>query len=144
MSDGIYIYNNTIVTGYDTEYIIQANQDTKPFFYNNLIYNRSATAKFAVGEASGMEASHNLIYNEYGSSIEGMEYFCSINADGIYDEDPLFVGYLQEDGILGIGNLHDYTVDSNSPALGAGKTVDEVPDFFGNDYKNSIGFYCGN
>ena len=55
----------------------------------------------------------------------------------------MFVGYLQEDSILGIDNLHDYKVDSNSPALGAGKQMDAVKDFFGNDYKKSIGFYCG-
>lgn len=143
VSDGIYVYNNTIVTGYDTEYILQSNNNRTSFFHNNLIYNRSASAKFAVGEASGMEASHNLIYNEYGSSIAGMEYFASINANGIYGVDPLFTGHLQEDSILGIDNLHGYTVDSNSPALGAGKTVDEAEDFFGNDYKQSIGFYCG-
>lgn len=142
-SDGISVYNNTIVTGYDTEYILQSNPSRTSFFYNNLIYNRSATAKYAVGQGSGMEASHNLIYNEYGSSIEGMEYFKSINAGGIYDADPLFVGYLQEDSILGIGHLYDYQLDDNSPALGVGRKVEAEMDFFGNDYRESIGFYCG-
>ena len=37
-SAGIYVYNNTIVTGYDTEYIIQTNSGTKSYFYNNIIY----------------------------------------------------------------------------------------------------------
>ncbi len=143
VSNGIYVYNNTIVTGYDTKYIIQSNNNATSFFYNNLIYNRSSTAKFAVDDTSGMEASHNLIYNEYGSSIEEMEYFTSINAYGIYDEDPLFVGYLQEDSILGIENLHCYIVDDNSSALGVGRIIDEVADFFGNGHKKSIGFYCG-
>ena len=90
-----------------------------------------------------MEASHNLIYNEYGSFVDGTAFFDSINNDGIYDQDPLFVGYLQEDSILGIDHLHDYQVDDNSPALGTGKTVDAAADFFGNDYRPSIGFYCG-
>jgi hypothetical protein len=90
-----------------------------------------------------MTAESNLIYNEYGSSIEGLDYFKSINKNGIYDKDPLFVGYLQEDSILGIDNLHDYKVDSNSPALGVGKVMEDVCDFFGNIYKKSIGFYCG-
>ena len=143
VSDGIYVYNNTIVTGYDTEYIIQSNTDRKSFFYNNLIYNRSATAKFSVGAKSGMTASNNLIFNEYGSSISGMEYFESINVGGIYGVDPMFVGYLQEDSILGIDNLGTFMVDSRSPALGVGKTMENVKDFFGNDYKESIGFYCG-
>lgn len=142
-SDSVWVYNNTIVTGLDTRYIIQSNQNRKSFFYNNIIYNRSATAEFAVDKASGMEASHNLIYNEYGSSIAGIAYFTSINEAGIYDEDPRFIGHLQEDSILGIGNLHDYQLERNSPALGVGTAVDEVADFFGNTYKKSIGFYCG-
>ena len=141
-SAGIYVYNNTIVTGYDTEYIIQSNSNRKSYFYNNIIYNRSASAKFVVDSKSGVTALNNLIYNEYGSSIEGMDYFVSINAGGIY-EDPMFVGYLQEDSILGINNQNTYKLDSNSPALGVGKVVEEVVDFFGNKFKKSIGFYCG-
>lgn len=143
-SAGIYVYNNTIVTSYDTEYIVQSNGSGRTsFFYNNLIYNRSDKAKFDISKNADMTAANNLIYNEYGSSIENLSYFVSINAAGIYDEDPMFVGYLQEDSILGISNLHDYKVESSSPALNAGKTVEEVADFFGNSYKRSIGFYCG-
>ena len=142
-AEGIWIYNNTIVTGYDTECILQSEPGRRSFFRNNLIYNRSANACFAVDGNSGMKASNNLIYNEYGSSIGGVEYFLSVNKDGIYGEDPLFVGYLQEDSIPGIGNLYDYRVDDASPALGTGRVMEEVPDFFGNGYKPSIGFYCG-
>lgn len=142
-SAGIYVYNNTIVTGFDTSCIFQSNQNTKAFFYNNIIYNRSSHASFDVGDASGIEAAHNLIYNEYGCSIQEMEAFKSANADGIYEEDPLFAGYLQEDSILGIEHLYDYTLAKTSPALGVGKTIDEVRDFFGNSYKKSVGFYCG-
>jgi hypothetical protein len=143
-SAGIYVYNNTIVTSYDTEYIVQSNGSGRTsFFYNNLIYNRSDKAKFDISKNADMTAANNLVYNEYGSSIENLSYFVSINAAGIYDEDPMFVGYLQEDSILGIDNLHDYEVDSNSPALGVGQKMEAVKDFFGNDYKKSIGFYCG-
>lgn len=140
--DGIYVYNNTIVTSYDTECIIQSSNNKESYFYNNIIYNRSSSARFEVGEKSGMTASCNLIYSEPGSSIEGMEYFTSINEDGIY-EDPLFKGHLQEDSILGINKLHDFMVEKTSPALGVGKKVEAEKDFFGNDYKESIGFYCG-
>ena len=143
VSAGIYIYNNTIVTSYDTEYIIQSNGTGRiSYFYNNLIYNRSATAKFGISSGCTMTASHNLIYNEYGSEISGMDYFVSINKNGVYS-DPLFLGYLQEDSVLGIDNQNTYILDSNSPALGVGKEIANVPDFFGNNYKKSIGFYCG-
>ena len=129
---------------YDTEYIVQSNGSGRTsFFYNNLIYNRSDKAKFDISKNADMTAANNLVYNEYGSSIENLSYFVSINAAGIYDEDPMFVGYLQEDSILGISNLHDYKVESTSPALNVGKKVEEVADFFGNEYKKSIGFYCG-
>lgn len=142
-TDGVSIYNNTIVTGCDTEYILQSNDGRSAFFHNNLIYNRSADARFAVGADSGMEVSHNLIYNEYGSYIDGTDFFDFINEGGIYDADPLFTGHLQEDSIPGIENLHGFQVDPNSPALGTGKTVDAAEDFFGNPYRESIGFYCG-
>jgi hypothetical protein len=141
---GIYVYNNTIITSYDTEYIIQSNGSGRiSYFYNNLIYNRSDKAKFGIGGGCNMTAENNLIFNEYGSSIADMQYFVSLNKDGIYDTDPLFVGYLQEDSILGIQNQGAYMLDSNSPALCVGKEVAVVKDFFGNDYKKSIGFYCG-
>ena len=139
---GVYVYNNTIVTSYNTEYIIQSNNNRVSYFYNNLIYNRSDKAKFSIG-SGGMTASHNLIYNEYGSSIENTASFDSINIDGIYDQDPLFTGHLQEDSILGIDNQQTYILDNSSPALGAGLEIAKVKDFFGNEYSNSIGFYCG-
>ena len=143
VSAGIYVYNNTIVASYNTEYIIQSNGSGRiSYFYNNLIYNRSANAKFGISSGCTMTASHNLIYNEYGSEISGMDYFVSINKNGVYS-DPLFLGYLQEDSVLGIDNQNTYILDSNSPALGVGKEIANVPDFFGNDYKKSIGFYCG-
>ena len=143
-SAGIYVYNNTIVTSYDTEYIIQSNGSGRTsFFYNNLIYNKSNNAKFDINREADITAANNLVYNEYGSSIENLNSFKSINAGGIYDKDPMFVGYLQEDSILGINNLHDYKVESTSPALNTGKKIEEVADFFGNSYKESIGFYCG-
>ena len=141
---GIYVYNNTIVTSYDTEYIIQSNGTGRvSYFYNNLIYNRSDKAKFDISKNCSMTASNNLIYSEYGSSIEALDYFKSINVNGIYDQDPMFEGYLQEDSILGIDNQNTYILNINSPALGVGKDIANVPDFFGNDYKKSIGFYCG-
>lgn len=142
---GIYVYNNTIVTAYDTEYIIQSNGTGRvSYFYNNLIYNRSDKAKIGISSTAQMTASNNLVYNEYGSSIEGLDYFKTLNTSGIYDKDPMFVGYLQEDSILGIDNQHTYMLDAKSPALGVGAEIDAVPDFFGNAYKKSIGFYCGN
>lgn len=139
---GAYIYNNTIITGYDTQYIIQSNNNRTSYFYNNLIYNRSSNAKFAVTQNSGMTAESNLVYSEDGSSIADMEYFKGINTNGMYT-DPIFEGHLTEDATPGIDYQNTYIVNSQSPALKGGKEMEAVADFFGNEYKKSIGFYCG-
>lgn len=141
-SDGIYVYNNTIVTGKETENIIQSNDKRTSYFYNNLIYNRSKNAKFAFNDASGLVAEYNLVYNEGESTIDNSDFFKTINVNGVY-EDPIFQGFLQEDSDLGIENLFTYQLELNSPALNIGKEVDAEEDFFGNKYKKSIGFYCG-
>ena len=111
--------------------------------YNNLIYNRSSDAIVDVPSGSGLEGEFNFIYSEYGSEIEGLESFKKINKNGIYDQEPMFKGYLQEDSILGIDYVDTYKVESTSPCLGVGKKIELVNDFFGNSFKESIGFYCG-
>lgn len=141
-SDGIYVYNNTIVTSRETEYIIQSNEKRKSYLYNNLIYNRSAKAKFLIPENSGMTASYNLVYNEASASIEELDTFKTLNTNGVYS-DPIFQGFLQEDSNFGIDDLFTYQLEHNSPALNTGVTMDAEYDFFGNSYRESIGFYCG-
>ena len=142
VSDGIYVYNNTIVTGKETENIIQSNDKRTSFFYNNLIYNRSSKANFSFTDTSGLVAEYNLVYNEEGASIKNSDFFKKVNANGVY-ENPIFQGFLQEDSELGIDNLFTFQLEYNSPALNVGKEVDAKEDFFGNPYKKSIGFYCG-
>lgn len=142
VSDGIYVYNNTIVTGKETEYIIQSNDKRTSFFYNNLIYNRSQKASFSFTDTSGLVAEYNLVYNEEGASIKNSDLFKKVNANGVY-KNPIFQGFLQEDSELGIDNLFTFQLEYNSPALNVGKEVDAKEDFFGNPYKKSIGFYCG-
>ena len=142
-SDGIYVYNNTIITSRETENIIQSNDKRTSYFYNNLIYNRSKNANFAFNDASGLVTEYNLVYNEGESYINNSDFFKTINVNGVY-EDPIFQGFLQEDSDLGIENVFTYQLEYNSPALNVGKEVDAEEDFFGNKYKKSIGFYCGN
>ncbi len=141
-SNGIYVYNNTIVTATDTQYILQSNDKRKSFFYNNVIYNRSPNAIFLIESKSGAVASNNLIYSESGLNISGTDYFKSINESGIY-ENPKFIEQLPTESVLGIDNQSFYILDASSPALNKGANVDNVNDFFGNEYKPSIGFYCG-
>ncbi len=139
VSNGIYVYNNTIVTGDDTGCIIQSSENGKSYIYNNLIYNRSANASFAINGT--MESSYNLIYNEDGCSIENVAAFT--NENGI-SADPLFVGYPQKASVVGIQNLHGYILQTGSPALGAGAAVEGVEtDIYGNAYSQSVGAYCG-
>lgn len=142
-SDGIEVYNNTFITGRDTEYIFQQNNKRKCSFYNNLIYNRSSKAKFLLEDDSYINCGYNLIYNDQDANVDNLNEFKAINLNGVYD-DPIFQGFLQEDSNYGINDLFTYQLEHNSPALGIGKQFDGVKeDFFGNEYKPSIGFYCG-
>lgn len=138
-SSGIEVYNNTIITGTDTQCIIQSSENGNSNIYNNIIYNRSADASFAI--SGKMESSYNLIYSEDGCSITNMEAFT--NENGIYT-DPLFVGYPQAISAVGTDNLHGYILRTGSPALGVGTAVEGVDkDIYGNAYSQSVGAYCG-
>ena len=75
-------------------------------------------------------------------SISNLNAFKNINKNGIY-KDPEFVELVTETAILGINRQSDFRLSDTSPALKVGKDVAEVADFFGNEYRKSIGFYCG-
>ena len=138
-SSGIDVYNNTIITGTDTGCIIQSSENGNSNVYNNIIYNRSANASFALNGT--MASSNNLVYSEDGCSIANEASFA--NENGIY-ADPLFVGYPQKTSAVGMENLHGYILSTTSPALGAGVAVEGVDqDIYGNAYSQSVGAYSG-
>ena len=138
----IQVYNNTIVTGSDTSVIFQTNSGTNSQFYNNLIYNRSKNATFKVNSSSNADISNNLVYSDENGAITNMSSFKNLNYNGIY-ENPLFIKDLPINSICGIDAAKYYKIASNSIVYDSALDVANVNDFFGNKYKNAIGFYCG-
>lgn len=138
----IEVYNNTIVTGSDTSVIFQTNSGTNSKFYNNLIYNRSKNATFKVNSSSNVDISNNLIYSDEFGAISNLSTFKTLNYNGVY-ENPLFIKELPKNSICGIDAAKYYKVASNSIVYNSALDVTSVNDFFGNKYKNAIGFYCG-
>lgn len=138
----IEVYNNTIVTGSDTSVIFQTNSGTNSKFYNNLIYNRSKNATFKVNSSSNVDISNNLIYSDEFGAITNLSTFKTLNYNGVY-ENPLFIKELPKNSICGIDAAKYYKVASNSIVYNSALDVTSVNDFFGNKYKNAIGFYCG-
>jgi hypothetical protein len=140
-------------------------------YENNLIYNDSLTASFdfAVAGENGTQNdivntvhrsfSNNLLYNakaeEEGFSMNKSELFEF--ADGVSGE--LQPGYLKSNPLLvnayggtsiereGAGILNNFKLLEGSPALGAGKTIENSPAycFFGNVIASppNIGAYGG-
>lgn len=142
VSAGIEIYNNTFVISEQTApTVLKSNSGRKFSFYNNIIYNMSEQAKFAIADTSGVKIDNNLVYNAGGADIEGLDGFKLLNESGIY-EDPLFVKEYS-DSLERVGrNFADtFRLKGGSPALSAGREIAALPtDFFGNDYARSIGF----
>lgn len=142
-SDGIYVYNNTIVTSTETEYILQSNGQRKAFFYNNLIYNRSEKAKFDLEKSiSTIELSNNLIYSENNMIIENEDNIKYFNQNGIYDN-PNLKGEFSNDSVMGRKEAANLVIPSeNSNVYGNAKEIVKINDFLGNEYENAIGCIC--
>ena len=137
----IEVYNNTIVTGYDTKTIFQTNSQTNSMFANNLIYNRSSKALFNLSSTSNIDISNNLVYSIKQGQIEQFNDFSNRNTDGVY-QDPSFITEIPEDAENDMMSAVYYQLSEDSCAYGSAREIEEVPDFFGNQYKNCIGFCC--
>lgn len=146
-SSGIEVYNNTIITGTDTKYILQANDSRAYHFYNNLIYNFSENARFDMGDMKLGSADHNLAYSVDGAAIKNLEQI--IDSKTSLTLDPMLENIA--DGALenriGMDKALLFCVlMSGSPALDGGYAVPVEGvehDFCGNDYRAALGCYCG-
>lgn len=142
---GVEMYNNTFLISEETSPILlKSNAGRKFSFYNNLIYNCSSGAKFEIADTLNASIGNNLIYNAGNATIEGLSDFESVNKDGVY-LNPLFLeNYTDEKDRVGRSFAETFLLQATSPAFGKGKELSSpVTDFFGNAYRNSIGFFCG-
>lgn len=147
-AENIEVYNNTFITGKDTKNIFQVNGAGKKFtFYNNLIYNRSATGAFDLGDEPVGSCSHNLVYSQAGCSVKNLGQVCGNNVH--YTFDPLFENIVSDsiEGRIGYDTaIKLCRLLSSSSALDGGRAIEVKGvdrDFAGNPYRPSIGCYAG-
>lgn len=142
---GVEIYNNTFVLSAETSPILLKSNGGRRFsFYNNLVYNCSANAKFELADTVNAQIGNNLVYNAGNAAIAGLNGFREVNTDGVY-LDPLFLeNYTDTAERTGRRFAEGFLLQASSPALGSGRQLaSPVVDFFGNPYRNSIGFHSG-
>ena len=140
------VYNNVFYVADSLSPTIIAEKITKSHnyrFYNNIIYNNSATAKYALATTGAgvqnRDYSHNIFYGQH--------------PDGEPDDphkiisDPKFVN--PGKGRIGLKTLNGYRLKLGSPAIKAGKVVPHngSRDFYGNAIpafsSPNIGVYNG-
>lgn len=146
-SAGIEVYNNTIITGTDTKYIFEANDSRSYHFYNNLVYNRSDSARFDMGDMKKGKADHNLVYSADGASVGNIDQI--IDGNTSFTSNPLFeyINSMTLQDRIGFDRAYLFCVlAATSPALEPDNAVAVAGveyDFCGNEYRDSIGCYSG-
>lgn len=141
---GIDFYNNTFVVSAETSPIIlQSNSRRKYSFYNNIIYNMSSAAKFAIKDTVNVKIGNNLVYNAGNAIINSSDSFLTKNVGGV-NADPLFrQNYSDSASRNGREFAKIFKIQAGSPAFDAAKDMGFAGgDFFGNAYRNCIGFSC--
>lgn len=146
-SSGIEVYNNTIITGADTKYIFQANDSRAYHFYNNVVCNFSADARFDMGDMKLGSADHNLVYSVDGASIKNLEQILDSNTSLTLNPklENVIGGTLEsrigmENALLFCSLLPDsHALDGRYAVPVEGIEYD----FCGNEYRPSLGCYCG-
>lgn len=146
VAKNISLYNNTFVVSAETSPIILKSNGERNFeFYNNIIYNMSANAKFEIADTKNALVSNNLVYSSADGKIAGLEAFKTANEYGLY-VDPQFVSAYSDSDVAsrtGRSFADNFKLKSSSPAFGMAREANRVKDFFGNPYSNAVGFFCG-
>ena len=140
-----YIYNNTFYIDAALSPTIIHESSTSSIrtyhFYNNIIYNLSATATYNFVESTNTTRifSHNLFYGQHPVNEPDDPFKMT--------SDPLFAA--PGTGEIGLNTVGGYQLKPNSPAIGAGKVISDNggKDYFGLPVSPSeppnVGFYNG-
>ena len=118
-SAGNEIYNNVfyIKSGTNPNIIHENSGNNHTYnFFNNIIYNLSATADYAFGSGTGVQTrtiSNNLFYGNHHSTEPADPFKIT--------SDPLFVN--PASGGFGIATVNGYKLQNSSPAINAGKII---------------------
>ena len=129
-SAGNEIYNNVfyVKSGTNPNIIHENSGNNHTYnFFNNIIYNLSATADYAFGTGTGVQTrtiSNNLFYGNHHSTEPADPFKITSN--------PLFVN--PASGGLGIATVDGYKLQNSSPAINAGKIIGNNggKDYWGN------------
>src|SRR5690606_31497310 len=124
-----YIYNNVFYIGsHLSPTIIHESSNTSKrtyYFYNNIVYNLSPTTtyNFVSGNNTTMIFSNNIFYGNHPSNEPDDPF--KITAD------PMFIA--AGTGDIGLNTVGGYKLKPGSPALGAGKLIENNggKDYFG-------------
>lgn len=128
-SAGNEIYNNVfyIKAGSKPNIIHENSGNNHTYnFYNNIIYNLSSGAKYALGSGTGVQ-TRNISYNVFYGNIPSTQ---PADANKL-TSDPLFIS--PGSGTIGINSLNGYKIQSGSSSIGSGTvlTNNATQDFFG-------------
>jgi len=138
-----YIYNNTVYVDEKMKNERFRTDNGKPkicwfkdwdgysdktYFYNNLIYNMSEEAYYDFGESTNNVWENNLFFGKHPDSEPNDPY--KITAD------PMLVN--PSSGGVGIDSVGGYMLQPGSPAIDAGKVIENNGgrDYFGNKLYN--------
>ncbi|MGV3642327.1 MAG: hypothetical protein ACO1NZ_17520 [Adhaeribacter sp.] len=143
---GAAVYNNVFYIGEHVSPVIIREKGSNNHtyqFHNNIIYNKSKGAVYGLASSGkgvqNRSYSHNLFFGHHPAGEPGGTNHLSA--------DPLFLG--PGAGSLGRNTLEGYQLQLKSPALQAGKVIENNGgrDFFGNKVdaaaKPNIGLYNG-
>jgi hypothetical protein len=112
-----YIYNNTIYVPADLSPVIIDERHARPktyYFYNNVIFNLSATARYQWKEGANRTFSHNVLHGQHpaGEPVDPHQL----------TSDPRLVG--PPSGVtFGLDSLGGYQLRADSPCIDSGMTI---------------------
>ena len=124
---GTSIYNNVVYVdpGLSPSIVsVSHNYSQKVSFYNNIIYNLSATADYVFNTPSAHVFDYNVFFGKHPASEPKDAHKLT--------SDPMFKN--PGAGAIGLNTLAGYALQPGSPCINSGKTVPHMGprDFFGN------------
>jgi len=120
-SAGNEIYNNDfyIGAGLSPNIIHESSKEHTYNFYNNIIYNSSSTAKYALKLTGQTRSISNNIF--YGNHPGGDATTAEPADPSKLTTDPMFVS--PGTGSVGLSTINGYKLQSGSPAINSGRVI---------------------
>jgi hypothetical protein len=114
-----YIYNNTVYVPADLSPLIVDERHERPktyFFYNNVIFNLSATARYQWKKGANRTFDHNVFYGQHPADEPADLHKLT--------SDPRLVAP-GTGGTGDLGSLGGYKLQAGSPCIDSGMTISD-------------------